>query len=34
MQKMFVEAVKWAMALVEADLTPLPLPTTRTHDGQ
>src|SRR5215469_7571948 len=36
MQKMFVEAVKWAMGLVEADVTPLPLPTTRARadDGQ
>jgi len=31
MQKMFVEAVKWAMGLVEADVTPRPLPTTRSR---
>jgi type 1 glutamine amidotransferase len=26
MQKMFVEAIKWSMGLVDADVTPLPLP--------
>jgi len=36
MQKMFVEAVKWAMGLVQADVTPRPLPTARARadDGQ
>jgi len=36
LQKMFVEAVKWAMGLVEADVTPRPLPTTRARadEGQ
>jgi uncharacterized protein len=29
MQKMFVEAVKWATGLVDADLTPRPLPASR-----
>jgi len=26
MQKMFTEAIKWAMGLVNADITPRPLP--------